>query len=231
MLSALTQPNRSKRNGRKKNARKGPNLSDNPIIAPKHNAYHTISHPVPSVSKQFTTRTMTTQQAVVTASPSAATAASYYFSVSDLDEAAAYTGLFDQYRIDCVVFRVLPMQNAIGLTTNANTTTTRFYSVVDYDDANLLTSEANARAYESCVLAPPGVESSRTFQPRQALGAYQGAFAGFANVGGVWNDSNSPAIQHYGVKIFVPQVTALQTQLQSWTIERDYYITWRKVHG
>jgi len=174
---------------------------------------------------------MTTAATTVTASPSAAVALSYYFSISDLDESSAYTNLFDQYRIDCVVFRILPMQNAIGLTTNSTTTTVRLYTVVDYDDANTLTSEAQARAFESCVVVPPGHESSRTFQPRQALGAYQGTFGGYANVGGIWNDCNSPAIQHYGVKIFIQQATALQTQLQSWTIERDYYVSWRKVHG
>lgn len=206
-------------------------MGDNPTIVPPHTAYNTISHPIPSVSRSFTTRTMTTQQALITASPSAAISNAYFFSVSDLDEASSYTGLFDQYRIDCVVFRILPMQNAIGLSTNANTITVRLYCVVDYDDSTTLASEAAARAYDSCIVVPPGRECSRVFQPRQAVAAYQGSFVGFANEGGRWNDSNSPAIQHYGVKIFIPQTVALQTQLQSWTVERDYYISWRKVHG
>jgi hypothetical protein len=206
-------------------------MTDNPIVVPRHTQYHTLSHPLPALSKVFTTRVMTTTGSLVTASNSAAVANSYYFSLADLDETSAYTTLFDQYRIDAVVFRILPMQNAIGLTTNSTTTTVRFYSVVDYDDANVLTSEGQARAFESCVITPPGMESSRTFQPRQAIAAYQGAFTGYANVGGLWNDCNSTGIQFFGVKTYIPQATAAQTQLQSWTIERDYYVSFRKVHG
>jgi len=174
---------------------------------------------------------MTTTGALITASNSAAVSQSFFFSLGDLDETSAYTNLFDQYRIDAVTFSILPMQNAIGLSTNSTTQTVRFYSVVDYDDANTLTSEGQARAFESCVLTPPGRETTRTFQPRCALGAYQGAFSGFANVGGAWIDAASTGVQFYGVKIYIPQTVALQTQLQSWTIERTYYLSFRKVHG
>jgi len=44
----------------------------------------------------------------------------------------------------------------------------------------------------------------------------------------VWLDAASNAIQHYGVKIFIPGVTAAQTQLQSWDVEVEYWIEFRK---
>jgi hypothetical protein len=175
---------------------------------------------------------MTSQNAYITATPTTSNAVSYAFSLNDLDDVSNYTSVFDQYRIDAVVFRILPMQNAIGLSTNSTTTTCRLYCVVDYDDAAVLPSEATARAYESSILVPPGEECFRTFQPHQAVGAYGGsAFGNYTNVVNQWNDCNSPSTQHYGVKIFVTPATTGQTQLQSWSIEREYYISFRKTHG
>jgi len=54
------------------------------------------------------------------------------------------------------------------------------------------------------------------------------AFSGYANESNVWLDAASNAIQHYGVKIFIPGVTAAQTQLQSWDVEVEYWIEFRK---
>jgi len=103
--------------------------------------------------------------------------------------------------------------------------------VVDYDDNNALSSAAQARSFESCIIVPPGVECTRQFRPRIAVSAYTGSFGGFANLDAQWLDSASPSIQHYGVKLFIPGATASQTQLQSWTVEREYWISFRKVHG
>jgi hypothetical protein len=153
------------------------------------------------------------------------------FSLGDLDSSTEFTGLFDQYRIECVCFRLIPMQNAIGLSTNSTTTTVTPYVVVDYDDNNALTSAAQARSFESCIIVPPGVGCARQFKPRIAVSAYTGSFGGFANLSAQWLDAASPTIQHYGVKLFIPGATAAQTQLQSWTVEREYWISFRKVHG
>jgi hypothetical protein len=204
---------------------------DNPTGKFVRDQHNTVSCNVPRLTGIYTCRAMTTTGSTVTASASAAVANSYYFSIADLDETSAYTTLFDQYRIDAIVFRIIPMQNAIGLTTNSTTTTVRFYSVIDYDDANTLTSEGSARAFDSCVITPPGQETVRVFKPRLALATYQGAFTGYVNAPATWIDSNSTGVQHFGVKTYIPQATAAQTTLQSWTIERDYYISFRRVHG
>jgi hypothetical protein len=223
---------KTKQKSKRKSLRKKFNeTSDNPTVGYIRDEQNTVSCRLPTLSSQFTCRVMTTTGALVTASASSSTSNSYYFSLNDIDETTAYTGLFDQYRIDAIVFRIIPMQNAIGLTTNSTTTPVRFYSVIDYDDAGTLATEAIARAYESCVITAPGMPTTRVFKPRMALAAYQGTFAGYANMADQWCDTNSTGIQFYGVKTFIPQATAAQTQLQSWTIERDYYISFRRIHG
>jgi hypothetical protein len=217
---------------RNKNAKKTSkkNLSDNPVEVYRNGPFSTVSHAPPRTSSVFTVRITTQTGAILTATSSTQNPA-YYFSLTDLDSYTAFTGLFDQYRIECVNFRMIPMQNAIGLTTNSTTTTVTPYCVVDYDDATAISTAGLARTYESCIIVPPGEECSRTFRPRMALAAYSSTFVSFGNVGPQWIDAASPSVQHYGVKLFIPAATAAQTQLQSWTIERTYWISFRKVHG
>lgn len=202
-----------------------------PVERPRRNEMHTISHRIPTLTKQLTVRSMTVTGTYVTATGTTGQGISYVFSLSDLDNYTAYTGLFDMYRIDCVVFKIIPMQNSITLQTNSTTVPVRLYCVVDYDDATNLTSEVNARGFDTCILVPPGQECSRTFQPRCAIAAYSGTFTSYANQGGQWIDCASPSVQHFGCKIYVPGDVAGQTLQQSWTIEREYYVSFKKVHG
>jgi hypothetical protein len=123
------------------------------------------------------------------------------------------------------------MQNALGLQTNSTTTNVTPYVVVDYDDNNALTSAAQARSFESCIIVPPGRECTRQFKPRMAVSAYAGAFGSYANTSPMWIDAASTGVAHYGVKLYLPGATAAQTLLQSWTVEREYWISFRKVHG
>jgi len=219
------------KNKKNMSRRTGP-LSDAPVYRPRVNEFNTISCSLPNPNKIWTTRVMTTSSTAVTASASSIISLAFTPSLSDLDETSAYTGLFDQYRIDAVSYRIVPMQNAIGLMVNATTITVPMYVVIDYDDSSVIATAAAARAFDTCVLLPPGKECVRTFQPRQAVGTYNGTnFTNSANEGGLWNDSASPNTLHFGLKILVPQVNVGQTSFQSWTIERDYYISFRKVHG
>jgi hypothetical protein len=166
------------------------------------------------------------QTASITAQATSAQNLTYYFALTN---AAVGSGFFDQYRIAAIRFNVRPQQNAIGLTTNSTTTVTSIYVVIDYDDANALSTLANYQSYSNCVALAPGQSLSRTFRPHIALAAYSASsFAGYANESNMWVDSGSTAVQHYGVKIFVPGVTTAQTQLQTWDVEMEYFIEFRK---
>lgn len=205
--------------------------SDNPVEVRRSGPYATISCRPPALTKAFTVRAVTQTSALLTVTATSSQNPTYNFTLGDLDNAASFTALFDQYRIECVCFKLLPMQNAIGLTTNSTTTCVTPYVVIDYDDSTALTTAAQARSYESCIIVPPGRECTRMFRPRMAMSAYNGAFSGFANVADQWIDAATAGVQHYGIKLFIPGATAAQTTLQSWTVEREYWISFRKVHG
>jgi len=102
------------------------------------------------------------------------------------------------------------------------------YVVVDYDDANALSSSANAQAYNNCIVLGAGESCDRLFRPRMALAAYTGSFTGYANSADLWIDAASPSVQHYGLKMFVPQVTAAQALLPSWQVSTEYFFAFSK---
>jgi hypothetical protein len=165
------------------------------------------------------------QNASITASPTTNLNPTYYFS---LNNAAVGTGFYDQYKIEAIRFNIRPNQNAIGLTTNSTTTTTDIYCVIDYDDSTPLASLQAAEAYSNCVVLPPGNSLSRTFKPRMSVAAYNGAFTGNANVSPQWIDAASNDVRHYGIKLYIPSVTAAQTQLQSWNVIIEFFFALRK---
>jgi hypothetical protein len=184
----------------------------------------TVSVIPPRVTEYCVVRGM--QSAVITAQATSAQNLTYYF---NLVNAQVGTGFFDQYRIPAVRFNVRPQQNAIGLTTNSTTTVTSIYVVIDYDDANALSGIGAYQSYSNCVALAPGQSLSRTFRPHIAMAAYTAsAFSGYANESNMWIDAASNAVQHYGVKLYIPGVTAAQTQLQSWDVEVEYWIEFRK---
>jgi len=154
--------------------------------------------------------------------------AAYYFILSQLDNASAYTTLYDQYRVDWIEWVCRPMytSNALSPATNI---VPQIYSVIDYDDANVTSYSINImRSYESCAIRE--LESfGRKIKPHVAIAAYSGAFTSFENVESPWIDSASPNVQHYGMKLGVDPGATGQTNLQSWNVSCRVQCSFRNV--
>jgi hypothetical protein len=43
----------------------------------------------------------------------------------------------------------------------------------------------------------------------------------------VWIDMASQSVNHYGIKYYIPQATAAQTQLPSWLIVAELFVEFR----
>jgi len=166
----------------------------------------------------------------ITASASASSAPTYIFEFSNIDNYGNAQAFWDMYRIDAIRFSVIPINNAVQVTTPASNTFVPLYCVIDYDNATALTSAAVAKGYDNCIEIQPGESLERTFQPHIAVGAYSGGgFGAYANLAPTWIDCVNPSVQHYGVKIFVPAATASQTLLQQWAVEVEYWVSLRAV--
>jgi hypothetical protein len=191
--------------------------------------YTTVSCPRPLTSQVYSTRQISDGSEIV-ASSSARVDTTVYFQLSGIDNNNYFAALFDQYRIDCVVVHIVPSNNAIQVPTQSTTEFVNLYSVIDYDDATALSSTASYREYDNCIELAPGESCKRMFQPRVSLSAYGGgAFGAYSNIGGLWLDSASQNIQHYGIKIGVPPCDASQTILQSWKLIVEYFISFRQL--
>lgn len=191
--------------------------------------YHSASVRIPRTTQMVTFRQQTIPDTDLVASNSADVTVQYNFQLNLLDNVTAFTTLFDQFRIEAIRFRMIPKNNAIGLQTESTTTLTQVYCVIDYDDSSALASTAKAREYDNCIIAAAGESIERTFVPRIAVAAYSGAFSAYTNLGPQWIDVSTPAVQHYGVKLYIPRVTAAQTLLQTWECSAEYFVSFRSV--
>jgi hypothetical protein len=189
--------------------------------------FSTVSCPLPRTTQQVTFRQIAENGLSV--SNSANTSNTYLFKLNNLDQSGTFQTLFDQYRIDAVRVSIIPQNNAINLVTNTSTSLQELYCVIDYDDATALASAAAARQYDNLIVLAPGESCERLFQPHMAIAAYSGAFTSYTNVAPMWIDIANDAVEHYGIKIWIPQATAAQTLLQSWNLQYEYFVSFRQI--
>lgn len=142
--------------------------------------------------------------AILTSSSATFVGNGVYFDLSAVNQSSSLTAVFDQYKIKMVEIWIIP-RNPLSGTLSASEDRGLLYSVVDYDDANVLGSAGLYENYSNCVVSSAIIGHYRKFVPHAALAAYSGTFTSYTNEANMWIDSGSPAVQFYGVKIGVSQ--------------------------
>jgi hypothetical protein len=137
------------------------------------------------------------QGTTINNSTTVSTFSSQTVTLSLFNQYTSFTSIFDQYRIALVEVLYLPRANAI---TAGNVNYGLFATVIDYDDATVLASMAEALDFSNSISAQAYLAQRRVFIPHVAEAAYSGAFTSFANVAAPWIDCSSPNVVHYGVK-------------------------------
>jgi len=134
----------------------------------------------------------------ITSSSLASTAGAFTFYLDDVANYAAYQSVFDQYRITRLEVAFIPR---VSVLTSSSSNPGRICTVVDYDDATSLSSEAAALEYSN-VLVSSGVDGHhRDFQPHCAVAVFgSAAFNAYGNEPSPWIDAASAHTAHYGVK-------------------------------
>jgi hypothetical protein len=140
---------------------------------------------------------MAFSQAVFANSVSVPTFQSYLFTLSQVHQVGTLTSAFDQYRVTEIEYWLVP-----EISSSASTSTGSLFTVLDFDDSVALTSVGAALDYSTCKMGPSHFTHYRRFKPHVAVAAYAaGAFTSYKNETSPWLDCNSPAVEHYGVKI------------------------------
>jgi hypothetical protein len=131
----------------------------------------------------------------------------HYVNIASVNQVAQLAAVFDQYMIEeCEIWIVPEFTPAANSLSNG-----LMSSVIDLDDANVLTTFAEYGDYTNCVTTQSGQGHYRHFIPHVAIAAYQGTFVGFANVSRQWIDMGNTTVQHYGLKLG-STVTAVAVQ-------------------
>ncbi len=150
-----------------------------------------------------------------------ATSMALTFALSDLPNYTEFTALFDQYRIEEVSVRLIPI---VTTCTPASYTDSLLYSVVDFDDATTATV-TDLQQYENVRVSPPTKEVKYRLVPRLAIAAYGGAFTQYANTQ-MWLDVGSPSTYHYGLKL---ACSTAGGAVQTWKIVCNYRVALKNV--
>lgn len=130
--------------------------------------------------------------------PNAITKHGHAFQLVNVPGYARFTGVYDEYKINAVVFRFVPRLN---VNTSAIATYGSIFYAVDYDDedapADLEAMLRRQGARQKWFLSGP---FSVKIKPRFLVQTYETDLnTGYANRRG-WLDTNDPQVPHYGFK-------------------------------
>jgi hypothetical protein len=122
--------------------------------------------------------------------------------LNSFDESAPYLALFDQYMIE---------HAEVWLEPAAPQGTTVFSDLVlavDLDDANAPTSRGQVSSKQQAIETSGGAGVYAAWRPHMAIAAFSGTFTSYSNSPATWIDSASPAVQHYGIKVYASNTPA-----------------------
>jgi len=152
-----------------------------------------------------------------------------YFTLNDLSQVANFTGLYDAYRINKIQIIFTPMCNMQTIP-GTNVDPGIFATVIDYDDANVLTTLNQNQEYMTYKQSPMISTRAhiRTFKPKVTTAAYSGAFSSYMQSSNQWLDVASPAIQHYGIKVYMDAYASAATA-QTYQVTAKYWLEFKSV--
>lgn len=148
----------------------------------------------------------------------------FNFSLSDLPNASEFTSLYDMYKINCVKITFYPQQtvsNSINTAYNANASS-RFFTVIDYNDSNSPTSLDELRQYQSCKITPVLRQHKRVIYKPKILDTN-----GFSI--SPWMSTATPNANYLGLKYAAEPTDATLGASMIYTVEAKLYMSFRNV--
>jgi len=179
------------------------------------------------------------QTDIGTSSSTAAYAISCQFQLTDLPSYQEFVNLFNEYRIDKIVFEITPLQD-MGGDSAIGGQTADLYWVYDPNDAGLALSRTTLCQYDNCrhdSLGNSNKKISYAFVPRAAQSLYVApSLTGSVSYGynsspkALWIDTASPSngTPHYGLKMWLGNFVNINGSGQCWRMQPIYYFTCRR---
>ena len=153
----------------------------------------------------------------------------YGFTLGMLPSASDFTNLYDEYRINKVVFKIIPKFSQVLSTSGSGTSIlTQVHTAIDYDDSLALptgTALSEITQYQTHKMSRGNAIHQRVVVPKCELSVGGSTSAPKALQ---WIDCDNTSILHNGIKVVVPKLLQTGTE-QYWDVQMDVYMSFRNV--
>lgn len=146
----------------------------------------------------------------------------YTFSIDQLPNYTEITNLYDMYKIKCVVLKFVPLYTSADVNPLATgVQVLPIHTVIDNSDKTALTSVQDAMEYSTYKMTRGLSIHTRKVYPKQLQFVDDGGVATLGDIKTGWIRSESPGVDHLGVKAHIPAATAASVVYQ---VFATYYI-------
>lgn len=151
------------------------------------------------------------------------------FTLGMLPAATDFTNLFDQYRINKVVWKAIPKFNTVNALSGAgNALLAQVHTAIDYDDSAALptgTALSEITQYQTHRMHRGTAVVRRTIVPKAEL---TGSGASVFPKAYQWIDCDNTAILHNGIKVVIPKPLPAGTEMW-YDVQMDVYLSCKNV--
>lgn len=153
-----------------------------------------------------------------------ATYAGYEFALRDLPNYTEFTALYDMYKINAVKISFIPQmtQNVSLGAINNPEASTRFFSVIDYNDSAAPASVDELREYQSCKITPILRTHKRYIYKPKVLDSVLSSR-------NPWMATSNPSQPFFGLKVAVEPMFSSTTTVMNYNIEAKFYMSFKNV--
>jgi len=156
------------------------------------------------------------------------------FTLADLAQAASYTALFDQYRIERVLLRLKARNNAVALenTASPNASVPSGFIVIDRDDSTAPTGIPAVQEYDTAEYFSGEQDVTIDLVPSITPSVFSsGAFSAYSiqDARKVWIDVANTIVPYYGVKGAASGLTLATTSSWVWDITAEYIVSFKNI--
>lgn len=156
----------------------------------------------------------------------------YSFNLSMLQNSSDFTNLFDAYRINKIVYKILPSHN-VALPGSVPVYPPQVITVIDYNDVNPPATPsftvAELLEYQTHRIHRGFAKISRKFTPAIAMGVSSaGTIVAGVQKFKQWLDVATPAVAHGSLKVLFDTQPG-NTASYNFTVYRDVYFSCKQV--
>lgn len=147
------------------------------------------------------------------------------FALSNLPTFTDFTNLYDMYRINKIVYKIIPKYSQANLSGGLNANLQQIHSAIDYDDTVAPVSISDLTQYQTHRMTRGNGIHTRVLVPKVNLSINNFADAPKAKQ---WIDCDDSTVLHRGLKLYIPAPLGADITV-SYDVEATFYMSFKNV--